>query len=75
MKNVKSQTTQVDIKYLKQIFGSGGKNLWGCDSEAASPVWPPEVLLIRSATPFTIFMIPHQDFIGKSRPHNPVINV
>lgn len=75
MTNVKSQTTHVDFKYLKQIFGPGGENLWGCDSEAGSPVWPPEVRLIRSATPFTIFMLPHQDFLGKSRPHNPVINV
>lgn len=45
------------IKYLKRIIGVGGENLSSAEPEPDSEP-PLDVLRMRSATPFTMFMLP-----------------
>lgn len=51
-------TNQLRNRYLKLILRVGGENLPDCESEPYSPLWPLEVLQMRSATPLTMFMPP-----------------
>lgn len=45
------------IIYLKRILGVGAANLSDDEPEPESPLYPLDVLRIRSATPFTIFIL------------------